>query len=109
MHRFLTAFDKGDLLYLRDEAERQRHAELELRDSEKTQFAALRAKFEQQDGQTDVIRIARKDKSSGRWELSLVSSTSCFLSSACWAGDCRIHCADSHPRQPLFTNGYSVV
>lgn len=39
-------FDKGDLLYLRDEAERQRHAEMELRDMERCRFAALRAKME---------------------------------------------------------------
>lgn len=64
--RDYPAFDKGDLLYLRDEAEKQRHAELELRDSEKTQFAALRAKFEKQEGQGDVIRIARKDRTGGR-------------------------------------------
>ncbi|CAD7696348.1 unnamed protein product [Ostreobium quekettii] len=67
------AFDKGDLLYLRDEAERQRHAELELRDSEKTQFAALRAKFEQQDGQSDVVRIARKGRTSGMSQPELLA------------------------------------
>eukprot|EP00210_Caulerpa_lentillifera_P002690 g2570.t1 len=46
------AFDKGDLLYLRDEEEKQRHAELELRDKELNQFAALRAKMERREKQS---------------------------------------------------------
>lgn len=43
-----AAFDKADLLYLRDTAEQQRHKELEQRDSESAQFAALRARLEQE-------------------------------------------------------------
>lgn len=77
--QFYPAFDKGDLLYLRDEAEKQRHAELELRDSEKTQFAALRASFEKQEGQGDVIRIARKDRTGGRWVKFSHSWCKCTL------------------------------
>ena len=38
-------------MYLRDEAEKQRHAELELRDQEVSQFAALKAKVERQEKQ----------------------------------------------------------
>lgn len=41
-----TAFDKGDLLYLRDQEERQRHMELEQKESETMAFARLRAKAE---------------------------------------------------------------
>ncbi|KAK9841620.1 hypothetical protein WJX74_008847 [Apatococcus lobatus] len=37
------AFDKGDLLYLRDEEEKRRFKETELRDSERIRFQALRA------------------------------------------------------------------
>lgn len=38
-----AAFDKGDLLYLRDEEEKRRFKETELRDSERIRFQALRA------------------------------------------------------------------
>ena len=38
-----AAFDKGDLLYLRDEEEKRRFKETELRDSERIRFMALRA------------------------------------------------------------------
>lgn len=41
-----TAFDKGDLLYLRDQEERQRHLELEQKESETMAFARLRARAE---------------------------------------------------------------
>lgn len=37
-----AAFDKGDLLYLRDEEEKRRFAEQELRDSELRSFARMR-------------------------------------------------------------------
>lgn len=42
------AFDKADLLYLRDTAEQQRHKELELADRERSEFLLLRAKLDQQ-------------------------------------------------------------
>ena len=42
----MSAFDKADLLYLRDTAEQQRHNELELRDSERNQFASLRSQLD---------------------------------------------------------------
>lgn len=58
-----VAFDKGDLLYLRDEEEKQRHAELELRDKELNQFAALRAKMERQAKQSNTdARLQKKTK-----------------------------------------------
>lgn len=41
------AFDKADLLYLRDQAEQQRHKEIELRDNERTEYAQLKAQVEQ--------------------------------------------------------------
>jgi hypothetical protein len=41
-----AAFDKADLLYLRDQAEIERHKELELRDNERAQFEAMRAQTE---------------------------------------------------------------
>lgn len=40
------AFDKGDLLYLRDEEEKRRHVELDLREGEVAQFQAMRAQAE---------------------------------------------------------------
>lgn len=58
-----TAFDKGDLLYLRDEEEKRRFMEMELRDSEQQQFAKARAKVES-DRAAAALRAAqaRKDK-----------------------------------------------
>ena len=41
-----AAFDKGDLLYLRDEEEKRRFTEMELRDSERQQFMKERARVE---------------------------------------------------------------
>ena len=38
-----AAFDKGDLLYLRDEEEKKRFKEEELRDSERLQFLRMQA------------------------------------------------------------------
>ena len=38
-----AAFDKGDLLYLRDEEEKKRFKEEELRDSERMQFLRMQA------------------------------------------------------------------
>ena len=40
----IAAFDKGDLLYLRDEEEKRRFAEQELRESELRSFARMRQK-----------------------------------------------------------------
>lgn len=40
----LAAFDKGDLLYLRDEEEKKRFLEKDQRDSERNQFLAMRAR-----------------------------------------------------------------
>ncbi|KAK9810475.1 hypothetical protein WJX72_011306 [[Myrmecia] bisecta] len=40
------AFDKGDLLYLRDEEEKKRFHEQELRDNERLQFNTLRTKLD---------------------------------------------------------------
>ena len=41
-----VAFDKNDALYLRDEADKARHDELERRDAELAQFARIRSKVE---------------------------------------------------------------
>ena len=43
-----AAFDKADLLYLRDTAEQQRHMEMEQRDTETAEFAAMRARIERE-------------------------------------------------------------
>ena len=58
-----AAFDKGDLLYLRDEEEKRRFTEMELRDSERQQFIKARAKIEA-DRAAAALRAAqaRKDK-----------------------------------------------
>jgi hypothetical protein len=43
-----AAFDKADLLYLRDQAELERHKELEQRDGERAHFLAMKAQTEAQ-------------------------------------------------------------
>ena len=52
------AFDKGDLLYLRDHEEQERHKELDIRDSEQEEFAALRARVDGDDEQPQQQRAA---------------------------------------------------
>lgn len=42
-----AAFDKNDALFMRDEAEKARHRELEQRDAELAQFARIRSKMDQ--------------------------------------------------------------
>ena len=59
-----AAFDKTDLLYLRDQEEKSRHTEMELHDREVTTYAELRAKAERE-RRTDVRSqppLPRKDK-----------------------------------------------
>lgn len=69
------AFDKGDLLYLRDEADKQRHAELELRETELSQFAALKARMEsQQRTSKDVLVTPIKTKSSKISQSKILNS-----------------------------------
>ena len=60
---FRAAFDKGDLLYLRDEEEKRRFTEMELRDSEQQQFRKERARIEANRAAA-LLRAAeaRKDK-----------------------------------------------
>lgn len=41
-----AAFDKNDALYLKDEADKARHDELERRDAELAQFARVRSKLD---------------------------------------------------------------
>ena len=43
-----AAFDKTDLLYLRDQEEKSRHTEMELHDREVTTYAELRARAERE-------------------------------------------------------------
>lgn len=43
-----AAFDKNDALFMRDEAEKARHRELEQRDAELAQFSKMRAKIDQE-------------------------------------------------------------
>ena len=43
----VAAFDKNDALFMRDEAEKARHRELEQRDAELAQFSHLRSKIDQ--------------------------------------------------------------
>lgn len=57
------AFDKGDLLYLRDEEEKRRFTEMELRDSERHQFMKERARVESERAAAALQAAqARKDK-----------------------------------------------
>lgn len=55
------AFDKGDLLYLRDQEEQLRFEELERRDSERTAFASLRSRAEDAQGPM-LPKIVKKDR-----------------------------------------------
>jgi len=58
-----AAFDKGDLLYLRDEEEKRRFTEMELRDSERQQFSKERARVEAERAAAALRAAqARKDK-----------------------------------------------
>ncbi|KAL3154095.1 hypothetical protein ABBQ32_013632 [Trebouxia sp. C0010 RCD-2024] len=58
-----AAFDKGDLLYLRDEEEKRRFTEMELRDSEQQQFRKERARIEAERAAAALRAAqARKDK-----------------------------------------------
>lgn len=58
-----AAFDKGDLLYLRDEEEKRRFTEMELRDSEQQQFRKERARVEAEHAAAALRAAqARKDK-----------------------------------------------
>ena len=60
-----AAFDKGDLLYLRDEEEKRRFTEMELRDSERQQFMKERARVEAERAAAALRAAqARKDKAS---------------------------------------------
>jgi len=69
------AFDKGDLLYLRDEAEKQRHAELELRDTELSQFAALKARMETKDKRRkETATSLPKSKSAKRSQTRILGT-----------------------------------
>jgi hypothetical protein len=57
-----AAFDKGDLLYLRDEEEKRRFQEQELRESELRSFARMRQKTEAlQNEQYDPDLGTKKD------------------------------------------------
>jgi len=57
-----TAFDKSDLMYLRDEEERQRFTEDELRDRELQQFQRQRARVEPAAPGPAPTRPVRRDK-----------------------------------------------
>lgn len=56
-----AAFDKGDALYLRDETERARHAELELRDAQLSKFARLREALDDGGGGDAVGRDLERE------------------------------------------------
>ena len=63
----LAAFDKGDLLYLRDEEEKRRFAEQELRESEMRSFARMRQKTEALRDDIDIAADSSADREkSGR-------------------------------------------
>ena len=57
-----AAFDKSDLMYLRDEEERQRFTEDELRDRELQQFQKQRARIEPAAPGPPPQRPVRRDK-----------------------------------------------
>lgn len=55
-----AAFDRDDALYLRDEAEKARHRELELRDAEMGKFTRIRHQEDGRGGPADADSSARK-------------------------------------------------
>lgn len=68
----LAAFDKTDLLYLRDFKEQERTHELDLRESETQQFASLRSKLDDQTtAQAGAVRLAVKEKKEIRWAICI--------------------------------------
>jgi hypothetical protein len=65
----VSAFDKADLLYLRDEEEKMRFKEDELRDSERSEFLKLKAKADLDPGKAiPVPRPVKRDKAAPRYE-----------------------------------------
>ena len=60
-----AAFDKGDLLYLRDEEDKRRFAEQELRESELRSFARMRQKTEALNDDADLGIDAQAGKDKG--------------------------------------------
>ncbi|KAA6423706.1 hypothetical protein WJX79_005049 [Trebouxia sp. C0005] len=69
------AFDKGDLLYLRDEEEKRRFTEMELRDSERQQFMKERARIEAERAAAALRAAqARKDKAGRQAPKSALNS-----------------------------------
>ena len=59
-----AAFDKGDLLYLRDEEEKKRFLEKDQRESERSQFLAMRAR-EQAERDASLLDAPRPAKEKG--------------------------------------------
>lgn len=60
-----AAFDKDDALFLRDEAEKARHKEMELRDAEIGKFARLRSELDaapEQDGAALAASVAKRPR-----------------------------------------------
>lgn len=67
-----AAFDKADLLYLRDEEEKMRFKEDELRDSERSEFLKLKAKADLDPGKpVPVPRPVKRDKALPVWVNNL--------------------------------------
>lgn len=66
-----AAFDKGDLLYLRDEEEKKRFIEKDQRENERTQFLAMRAKenAEREASLSDLPKT--KEKAAPRHDMFL--------------------------------------
>lgn len=75
-----AAFDKGDLLYLRDEEEKRRFTEMELRDSEQQQFRKERARIEAERAAAALRAAqARKDKQ-GRYRQQHIATLHIVIS-----------------------------
>lgn len=65
-----AAFDKDDLLYLRDKEQEQRYQEQHTRDAEAAAFAAARAQAEQQLERQAVTKLRQQDmtlQDGARW------------------------------------------
>ena len=73
LHRTMyAAFDKGDLLYLRDEEEKKRYAEQELRETESRAFNSMRQKVmsQQADSLADTNAAHMQKLNERMWALT---------------------------------------
>lgn len=81
-----AAFDKDDLLYLRDKEQEQRGQEQHKRDAEAAAFAAARARAEQEQEQRAAAKLRQQEAllpEAARWVLVMVDDDGAAPTQAC--------------------------